>query len=348
MTIMNMGAVWLDPIWTPLSPWITICVSGLSTQACRRHMARYLVTGGAGFIGSHLVRRLVSDGHQVRVLDNLSTGSRAKLEDVIDKVEFIDGDLRRREDCQTGCADVDMVFHQAALPSVPRSVDDPATFHAHNINGTFQLFMAAKEAGCERVIYAASSSAYGDQPDQPKRESMLPAPLSPYALNKLVGEYYAGVFYETYGMETISLRYFNVFGPHQDPTSQYAAVIPAFVSAILKDQQPVVYGDGEQTRDFTHVDNVVEANVLAASARSLAGQVVNIACGERVSINQVVALVNKLLGKGIAPQYAPHRPGDVKHSLADISLAREVMGYRPVVMFAEGLARAIEWYKSNL
>lgn len=311
-------------------------------------MAQYLVTGGAGFIGSHLVRRLVRDGQRVRVLDNLATGNKQKLEEVLDRIEFIAGDLRNGEDCRTACAGVDVVFHQAALPSVPRSVEDPATFHANNIDGTFELFLAAKDAGCKRLIYAASSSAYGDQPDQPKRETMLPAPLSPYAFNKLAGEYYARVFFESYGLETISLRYFNVFGPHQDPASEYAAAIPAFVKAILCDEQPVVYGDGEQTRDFTYIDNVVDANMLAASAPRLAGQVVNVACGQSVSINQTIQAINKLLGKDIAPCYKAARSGDIVHSLADIGLAQEVIGYRPSIMFEEGLARAIEWYKSNL
>ena len=311
-------------------------------------MAHYLVTGGAGFIGSHIVRRLIADGHRVRVLDNLSTGNMDKLADVIERVEFIEGDLRQEADCRAACAGVEMVFHEAALPSVPRSVEDPQTFHANNIDGTFQLFLAAKEAGCRRIIYAASSSAYGDQPTQPKRETMLPAPLSPYALNKLVGEYYARVFYESYGLETISLRYFNVFGPHQDPESQYAAAIPAFVSAILKGEQPLIYGDGEQTRDFTHIDNVVEANMLAAEAKTTQGQVINIACGQSVTINQVIATINRLLGTDSKPRYAAPRAGDVKHSLADITLAREVIGYEPHVTFEDGLARAIEWYKANL
>ncbi|MCZ6655421.1 MAG: SDR family oxidoreductase [Planctomycetota bacterium] len=310
-------------------------------------MAHYLVTGGAGFIGSHIVRRLIADGHRVRVLDNLSTGNMDKLADVIDRVEFVEGDLRQEADCQAACAGVEMVFHEAALPSVPRSVEDPQTFHANNIDGTFQLFLAAKEAGCRRIIYAASSSAYGDQPAQPKRETMLPAPLSPYALNKLVGEYYARVFYESYGLETISLRYFNVFGPHQDPESQYAAAIPAFVSAILKGEQPLIYGDGKQTRDFTHIDNVVEANMLAAVAKTTRGQVINVACGQSVTINQVINTINKLLGTDLKPRYTPPRAGDVMHSLADVTLAREVIGFEPHLMFEDGLARAIEWYKAN-
>ncbi|MCH8965314.1 MAG: SDR family oxidoreductase, partial [Planctomycetes bacterium] len=308
----------------------------------------YLVTGGAGFIGSHIVRRLVADGHRVRILDNLSTGSMDKLADVIDRAEFIEGDLREQQDCQAACAGVEMVFHEAALPSVPRSVEDPQTFHANNIDGTFQLFLAAKEAGCRRIIYAASSSAYGDQPTQPKLETMLPAPLSPYALNKLVGEYYARVFYESYGLETISLRYFNVFGPHQDPSSQYAAAISAFVSAILRGERPIVYGDGQQTRDFTHIDNVVEANMLAAAAKTTQGQVINIACGQSVTINQVINTINRLLGTDHKPEYVPPRAGDIMHSLADITLAHEVIGFKPHLMFEDGLARAIEWYKANL
>ncbi len=311
-------------------------------------MARYLVTGGAGFIGSHIVRRLIADGHRVRVLDNLSTGSMDKLADVVDRVEFVQGDLRHEADCRTACAGVEMVFHEAALPSVPRSVEDPQIFHDNNINGTFQLFLAAKEAGCRRIIYAASSSAYGDQPTQPKRETMMPAPLSPYAFNKLAGEYYARVFYESYGLETISLRYFNVFGPHQDPSSQYAAAISSFVSAILRGEQPIVYGDGEQTRDFTHIDNVVEANMLAAAAERTQGEVINIACGQSVTINQVITTINRLLGTDLKPRYAPQRAGDILHSLADIALAREVIGYEPHIMFEDGLARAIEWYRANL
>lgn len=311
-------------------------------------MANFLVTGGAGFIGSHLVRRLVTDGHRVRVIDNLSTGKTARLTDVLDDVEFVQGDLRDPAACASACRKIEVVFHQAALASVPRSVEDPEAFHDANINGTFRLLVAARGAGCRRVIYAASSSAYGDQPDQPKHEAMLPAPLSPYAFTKLAGEYYARVFHACYGLETLSLRYFNVFGPHQDPASQYAAAIPAFVSAILRGRQPVVYGDGEQTRDFTHIDNVVEANLLAARAQGAHGEVLNIACGQSISINQVIAAINGLLGRNITPRYEPPRRGDVRDSQANIALARTLIGFSPGVMFEEGLSRTIEWYRTAL
>ncbi len=311
-------------------------------------MANYLVTGGAGFIGSHIARRLVREGHTVRVLDNFSSGKIQNLAPVRDDVEVMEADIRDDAACRKACQGMDAVFHEAALPSVPRSVDKPADSHAVNIDGTFNVLMGARDAGCPRVIYAASSSAYGDQPDLPKHEGMMPSPLSPYALNKLVGEYYCSVFCKTYGMQAVSLRYFNVFGPYQDPQSQYAAAIPAFVSAILAGRQPLVYGDGEQTRDFTHVDNVVHANMLAAQADGLCGQVVNIACGERISINAIIQQINELLGKDIKPEYADTRAGDVKHSLADIALAREVLGFAPLLMFEEGLRQAIDWYKDNL
>jgi len=311
-------------------------------------MAHYLVTGGAGFIGSHVVRRLVGAGHQVRVIDNLSTGRMDKLADVVSDVDFHQADLRNGEHCRAACRGIDMVFHQAALPSVPRSVEQPDLFHANNVDGTFKLLMAARDAGCRRVIYAGSSSVYGDQPELPKHEGMRPAPLSPYALNKLVGEYYCSVFTHSYGLETVTLRYFNVFGAHQDPAGDYAAVIPAFVSALLKDRSPVIYGDGEQTRDFTHIDNVVEANLLAAQAERAEGQAINVACGQRVTINEVVTEVGRLLGKDIAPTHAAPREGDVMHSSADIRLAAATIGYRPQVTLTEGLSRTIEWYKDNL
>jgi nucleoside-diphosphate-sugar epimerase len=310
-------------------------------------MDKCLVTGGAGFIGSHIVRRLLRDGAGVRVLDNLSTGQRTRLADVARDVEFIEGDLRDAQCCREACQGVQIVFHEAALPSVPRSVEDPATYHECNVTGTFSLLLAARDAGCRRVIYAASSAAYGDQPELPKREDMLPCPMSPYALHKLAGEYYCRVFFECYGLETVSLRYFNVFGPQQDPHSAYAAAIPAFVSAMLQGRPPRVFGDGTQTRDFTHIDNVVEANMLAARTRRLEGQVVNIACGVRISINDIIAQIGDLLGRRIAPEYAPPRPGDVMHSQADITRAGKLLGYRPIVDFATGLRQAIGWYKDN-
>ena len=311
-------------------------------------MATYLVTGGAGFIGSHIVHRLVADGQKVRVLDNFSTGKRANLADVMDRIEVIEGDLRSYDACLLACKGVEIVFHEGALPSVPKSVADPRSSHDCNINGTFNVLMAARDCACRRVIYAASSSAYGDQLESPKRESMRPAPLSPYAVNKLVGEYYLRAFYECYGLETISLRYFNVFGPRQDPKSQYAAAIPAFVSAILNDKPPTIYGDGEQTRDFTYIDNVVHGNMLAARAPKLSGEVINVACAESVTVNHTIELINKLLGKDVKPIYTDVRPGDIKHSLSDITLARKIIGFEPVVSFDEGLRRAIEWYRENL
>ena len=262
-------------------------------------MGRYLVTGGSGFIGSHLVERLVKDGQAVRVLDNFATGKRANIAPFMGHIELVEGDLRRPDDCAKACAGVEVILHQGALPSVPKSVADPQSTHDTNVNGTFNLLMAAKAAGVRRVVFAASSSAYGDQPELPKREHVRPDPLSPYALHKLVGEYYLSVFNKCWGLETIALRYFNVFGPRQDPKSQYAAAIPAFVSAILKNEPPTVYGDGEQTRDFTYIDNVVHANLLAAHAPGVAGQVVNIACGERVSVNQIIGQINELLGRNV-------------------------------------------------
>ncbi|MDM8007490.1 MAG: SDR family oxidoreductase [Phycisphaerae bacterium] len=311
-------------------------------------MSTYLVTGGAGFIGSHIVHRLVADGQKVRVLDNFSTGKRANLAAVSKDVEVVEGDLRSIDDCRKAGKGVEIIFHEGALPSVPKSVADPRSSHDCNINGTFNVLMAARDCGCRRVIYAASSSAYGDQLESPKRESMRPAPLSPYAVNKLVGEYYLRAFYECYGLETISLRYFNVFGPRQDPKSQYAAAIPAFVSAILNDKPPTIYGDGEQTRDFTYIDNVVHSNMLAAKAPKLSGEVINVACSESVTVNHTIELINNLLGKNVKPIYTDVRPGDVKHSLADITLARKIIGFEPVVKFDEGLRRAIEWYRENL
>lgn len=311
-------------------------------------MTKFLVTGGAGFIGSNICKELVSQGCFVRVVDNLLTGKKSNLASIIDKVDFIQADMGDAEVAQSAMKDIDVVLHQGALPSVPRSVDDPAATHRHCVNATFTLLLAARDAGVKRFVFAASSSAYGDTPTLPKVETMMPMPLSPYAAAKLVGEYYCSVFYQVFGLETISLRYFNVFGPNQDPASQYAAAIPAFVTAILKDKPPTVYGDGEQSRDFTYIDNVVEANLLAARAKQTKGEVINIACGEAITVNEIIALINELLGKNIKPIYTDPRPGDVKHSLADITLAEKLIGYKTKIPFKQGLQLAINWYRENL
>jgi UDP-glucose 4-epimerase len=311
-------------------------------------MERFLVSGGAGFIGSNICRKLVSQGCFVRVLDNLLTGKKSNLAGIIDKVEFIEADMGDAAVARDAMKGIDFVLHEGALPSVPKSVDDPAATHRHCVDATFTMLMAARDAGIKRFVYAASSSAYGDTPTLPKVETMLTNPLSPYAVAKLVGEYYCSVFYKVFGIETISLRYFNVFGPYQDPTSQYAAAIPAFVTSILKDKSPTVYGDGEQNRDFTYVDNVVEANLLAARAKHTSGEVVNIACGEAVTVNEIIGMINKIVGKNVKPLYEPSRRGDVKHSLADITQAKKIIGFKPVVSFKDGLAKAITWYRDNL
>jgi nucleoside-diphosphate-sugar epimerase len=306
-----------------------------------------LITGGAGFIGSNISRRLVREGAFVRVVDNLLTGKKSNLADVIDSIEFIEADMGDEDIARMCMKDIDIVLHQGALPSVPRSVEDPAATHQHCVDATFTLLMAARDAKVRRFVYAASSSAYGDSPTLPKVETMIPNPLSPYAAAKLFGEYYCSVFSKVFGLETISLRYFNVFGPFQNPQSQYAAAIPAFVTSILNDQPPTIYGDGRQSRDFTYIDNVVHANLLAARAARTAGEAINIACGQRVTLNEVVQLINGHLGKKVKPVYAPTRAGDVKHSLASIENAKTLIGYEPVISFSEGLARAIEWYKES-
>ena len=311
-------------------------------------MNKFLVTGGAGFIGSNICRRLVCDGCFVRVVDNLITGHLHNLAGIIDKVEFMQADMGDPAVARKAMDGIDVVLHQGAVPSVPKSVADPATTHKHCVDATFNLLMAARAAGIRRFVYAASSSAYGDSRTLPKVETMPTAPLSPYAAAKLVGEYYCKVFYTVYGLETVSLRYFNVFGPHQSPTSQYAAAIPAFVTGILQDSPPTVYGDGQQSRDFTYVENVVAANLLSAQAKATHGEVLNIACGEQITINAVIEHINRCVGKRVKPLYVPSRPGDVKHSMADISLAEKVIGFKPVVPFAAGLEKAIAWYRQNL
>lgn len=305
----------------------------------------YLVTGGAGFIGSHLVERLVQLGKSVRVADNFVTGKRENLAPIASNIELIEGDLADPAVCARACAGVRVIMHEAALPSVPKSVDNPVASHRANLEATFNLLVAARDAKVKRFVYAASSSAYGESPTLPKIESMPSSPLSPYAVQKLAGEQYCTAFFRCYGLETISLRYFNVFGHRQDPTSQYAAAIPAFVTAILTDRPPLVYGDGEQTRDFTYIENVIQANLLAADAPKTNGEAINIACGESISVNEIIKRINALLGKDLRPHYVPERPGDIKHSWADISLAQRLIGYKPVVSFSDGLKMAIDWYK---
>jgi len=311
-------------------------------------MDKFLVTGGAGFIGSNICCRLVKEGCFVRVLDNLLTGKEANLAGIRGNIEFLKADMGDEEVARSAMKDIDVVLHEGALPSVPRSITDPKATHQHCVDATFTLLLAARDAGVKRFVYAASSSAYGDAPVSPKVETFQPNPISPYAAAKLMGEYYCSVFANVFGLETISLRYFNVFGPRQDPASQYAAVIPAFVTAVLKNEQPTIYGDGLQSRDFTYVDNVVEANLLAAGSKETCGEVVNIACGEQINLNDVIDMINTLEHKQIKPIYTDPRPGDVKHSLADVSLAHKVINYKPVVQFEEGLEKATEWYRGNL
>ena len=313
-------------------------------------MAKYLVTGGAGFIGCNLARFILDKGHHVVVLDNFATGKHENLTAIADRIELIEGDIRDRatvDRAVDGCA---AIFHEAALGSVPRSVEDPLTSHDVNVNGTVTVLEAARAAGVNRVIFAASSSAYGDQKESPKHEGMVPMPISPYAASKLACESYMQAYAAVYGMETLSLRYFNVFGPHQDPESTYAAVIPAFVASLLRGKQPTVFGDGEQTRDFCFIDNVCEANLLAATAPAEVcdGKAMNIACHRSTSLNQILTQLQDLLGCDIQAVYTDPQPGDVKHSLADVSLAKETIGYEPKVYFEEGLAHAIDWYKANL
>jgi nucleoside-diphosphate-sugar epimerase len=303
-----------------------------------------LVTGGGGFIGSHLVERLLSDGHEVRVLDNFATGKRENLLEWADQVELVEGDLRSYERVHTAVRGCELVLHQAALPSVPRSVQDPLTSSEVNITGTLNVLLAARDEGVRRVVFASSSSIYGANPELPKREDLLPLPMSPYAVAKLAGEGYCRSFHEVFGLETVALRYFNVFGPRQDPLSQYAAVIPNFITARLAGKRPVVYGDGEQSRDFTYVENVVDANLLAISADGAAGKLYNIAAGERTTLNQLLDHLGALLGREPGARYDPARPGEVRHSQADIGRARRELGYSPSISLEEGLRRTLAWY----
>src|SRR5437016_10711844 len=302
-----------------------------------------LVTGGAGFIGSHLAAALAENGARVRIIDDLSTGYRENIEQIEGDIDFIAASVADESALKRALDGVELVFHEAAIPSVPRSVEKPKETHQASVNATFALLLAARDHKVRRVVYAASSSAYGDQPELPKREAMAPDPLSPYAVAKLVGEYYCQVFTRVYGLETVSLRYFNVFGPRQDPSSQYSGVISRFISALLRGEPPVIYGDGEQSRDFTYVSNAVAANLRAAETEKGIGQIINIANGERITLNQLLDELKSLTGKSeVKADYQPTRSGDVRHSLADITRARELLGFEPRVGLREGLQLTID------
>jgi nucleoside-diphosphate-sugar epimerase len=306
------------------------------------------VTGGAGFIGSHIAAALSERGARVRVLDNLSTGYRENIEEIGGEIDFIHASLTDEGALMRALEDVELVYHEAAIPSVPRSVANPRETHKASVDATFSLLLAARDSGVRRVVYAASSSAYGDQPELPKKEEMRPDPLSPYAVAKLVGEYYAQVFTRTYNLETISLRYFNVFGPRQDPSSQYSGVISRFISALLSEERPLIFGDGEQSRDFTYIANVVDANLRAAETIEGVGHVINIANGQRTTLNELLEVVKKLVGKAhVEPEYKEPRTGDVRHSLADITKARQLLGYEPGVGLEDGLRRTIDWWQQS-
>jgi len=307
----------------------------------------FLVTGGAGFIGSHIAHRLLREGAKVRIVDNLSTGKKERLRDVERCIEFIEDDITDRRVCDRTVQGVEYVLHQAAVPSVHRSIQDPVETNRANIIGTLNLLESCREHGVRRLVYAASSSAYGDTQVLPKKEDMAPNPLSPYALQKFIGERYCKLYNDLYGLETVSLRYFNVFGPSQDPWSEYSAVIPKFATRLQSGQSLVVYGDGEQSRDFTYIDNVVEANILAIKAPRTAGAVINIGCGESLTLNRLIRFLEEILRVQAVVDYEPPRRGDVRHSLADISLARDVLGYQPKVTVLEGLRQTVEFFIST-
>jgi len=311
-------------------------------------MPTFLITGIAGFIGSSLARALLREGCRVRGIDNFSTGKRENISEILDHIDFLAADLLDAKAAKWACQDVDYVLHEAAIPSVPRSINNPLETNRSNVDATVSLLMAARDAKVRRVVYAASSSAYGDSPTLPKKEDMVPNPISPYAVSKLAGEHYMKSFWRCYGLETVCLRYFNVFGPRQDPYSPYSGVLAKFISQMLAGKQPLIFGDGEQSRDFTYVDNVVRANLLAcrATGSAVAGQVFNIATGQRISLNDMYEDLQKLTGYFAPPKYGMERRGDIKDSLADLSRAEKHLGYRPAVSFEEGLRRTVEWYRS--
>lgn len=313
-------------------------------------MSNYLVTGGAGFIGSNLAIALIKQGHSVRVLDNFSTGKKQNLESVVDQIELVTGDLTHFDDVREAVKDIDIVLHHGAIPSVPKSVADPLGSNKANVDGTLHILLASRDARVQRVIFASSSSIYGDtNPSLSKTESLAPRPISPYGVAKLAAEKYCQVFYHVYGLETVALRYFNVFGPRQDPESMYAAVIPRFIRALLQSQPPQIYGNGEQTRDFTFIDNVITGNMLAATAskEKVAGEVFNLAAGGQTSLNQLIEILQELMSVTIMPEYQPARQGDILHSTADIEKARSQMDYEPRISLLEGLRKTIEWYRAQ-
>ena len=305
-----------------------------------------LVTGGAGFIGSHIVEELLRRGERVRVLDDFSTGRRENLGPFLGRIELIEGDLRDPSTVRQAVQNVDCVLHQAAIASVQRSVDDPLEAHAVNVTGTLNLRVAAQEAGVRRIVYASSAAVYGDSPALPKQESMLPHPKSPYAVTKVSGEHYCRAFTEVYGLETVCLRYFNIFGPRQDPRSDYAAVIPRFITAMLRGEAPIVHGDGHQSRDFAYISNVVQANLLAATSPDVAGRVFNVACGKQYTLLGLIAILNDIFGTDFTPVHTAPRPGDVRHSVADVTAAQEALGYRVKEDFEQGLRRTVAWFET--
>jgi nucleoside-diphosphate-sugar epimerase len=308
-------------------------------------MSKYLVTGGAGFIGSHLTEELLRRGHDVRVADSLVTGKRANLAH-LPAVEFLEGDLSDLDFAHRAVAGIDYVLHQAALPSVPRSVMDPVTSNRANVDGTLNVLVAARDAGVRRLVFAGSSSAYGNTQVSPKHEDLPNGPLSPYALQKVVGEQYLQMFTSLYGLETVTIRYFNVFGPRQDPSSQYSGVISIFATALLENRAPTIYGDGGQSRDFTYVSNVVDGVLRACEATGASGRVINVATGKSISLNELFETMRRLIGADVKPVYAEARAGDVRDSLADLRLAKEILGYRPIVTLEEGLRQTVDWYRT--
>jgi UDP-glucose 4-epimerase len=310
-------------------------------------MDKYLVTGGAGFVGSHIAGELVRKGHSVRIIDNFSTGKRENISSFLEEIELVEADIREFKACRKVVEGMDFILHQAALTSVPRSIEDPLLTNEINITGTLNLLLASRDAKVQRLVFASSAAVYGEDPRLPKTEDMEGLPISPYALSKRVGELYCRLFSQLYGLSTVGLRYFNIFGPRQDPFSQYASVIPNFIGKMLKEEKPAVFGDGEQSRDFLYVSNVVEANILASKASGVSGEVFNIAGGEKTTVNSLVEELNKVLGKEIKPSYDNPRPGDIKHSYADISKTRKMLKYEPTVSFSEGLSETVRWYREG-